>query len=342
MTYLRNCWYMAAWSAELGEAGLARKFLDEAVLMLRDGEGRATALFDRCPHRFAPLSAGKVQDGVATCRYHGLAFDGTGTCVRNPHGPATRSLAVRTFPVIEAHRALWIWMGEPARVDPAALCDLSFLTRVPDTAFNRGYLHGQANYQLYVDNILDLSHTDFLHPDTLGGGSITRTRGKVESRSDGSVVVRWDCPDDVPGPLVRSKLPPSVERADSWTYVEWSAPAIMSLENGAVAAGTPRDRPGLSRNVHVMTPETVTTTYYFFASTRNYALDDAALNAEIGRVRREIFATEDKPMIAAQQTRIGTADFGALGPALLRTDEAAVTVRRRLDAMIAAEQQAAA
>jgi vanillate O-demethylase monooxygenase subunit len=198
MTYLRNCWYMAAWSDEVGDKGLARTLLDQPVFLFRDGEGTPKALFDRCPHRFAPLSIGDVAQGVVTCRYHGLAFDGTGGCVRNPHGPVTRALATTAFPVIEAHRAIWIWMGDPALADPAALRDLSFLSQAPDTAFNKGYIAATGHYQLFIDNILDLSHTDYLHPDTLGGGSITRTRAKVEQREDGIIAIHWDSYDDIP------------------------------------------------------------------------------------------------------------------------------------------------
>lgn len=341
MTYLRNSWYMAAWSDEVGTGGLARTLLEQPVFLFRDGSGTVKALLDRCPHRFAPLSIGDVADGVVTCRYHGLAFDGSGHCVHNPHGPITKALATRSFPVAEAHRALWIWMGDPECADPASIRDLSFLSAAPDTAFNKGYVLGGGHYQLFVDNILDLSHTDYLHPDTLGGGSITRTRAKVDQREDGIIAIHWDSYDDVPPPLVRQKMPEGVERADSWTHVEWSAPAVMKLINGAVPAGSPREGAGNSINVHIMTPETPTTTHYFFASTRDYALDDADLNEKIRQIRAHIFSTEDEPMIAAQQSRIGEADFWDLKPALLRIDEGAVTVRRRLDAMIAAERDAA-
>lgn len=341
MSYLRNCWYVAAWPEDVGPQGLARTLLETPVFLMRDAGGTAHALLDRCPHRFAPLSAGVVTGGEVTCRYHGLAFAGDGRCVRNPHGPVLAALTVPSFPLVERHRALWIWLGDAALADPALIPDLAFLGDAPDTAFNNGYLHGAAHYQLYVDNILDLSHTDYLHPDTLGGGSITRTRGKVEQLASGAISIKWDCPDDEPPPLVRSKLPPGVTRADSWTHVEWHAPAVMKLVNGAVPTGAPRDGPGISTNVHIMTPEGPRSTHYFFASTRNYAVDDAELNETIGVTRARIFATEDEPMIAAQQARIGDAEFWSLKPALLRIDEGAVTVRRRLDALIAAEQSAA-
>lgn len=342
MIYLRNAWYLAAWADEVGEAPLARTLLDEPVVLFRDADGSPKALLDRCPHRFAPLSMGRIVDGTITCAYHGLRFSGDGACVLNPHGPVIRSLGARSFPATEVHRAVWIWMGDPALADPSAIRDLSFLADAPDTAFNKGYIRGSGHYQLFVDNILDLSHTDYLHPDTLGGGSITRTPAEVEEREDGVIAVHWRPRNEVPVPLMAGRLPPGVDRVDSWTEVEWSAPGIMSLVSGAVPAGTDRRNGGNSINVHIMTPETARTTHYFFASTRDFALDDAELNERTRVVRAQIFATEDEPMIAAQQERMGDADFWALRPALLRIDKAAVMVRRRMDALIAAEATAAA
>ncbi len=218
---------------------------------------------------------------------------------------------------------------------------LDFLAAAPDTAFNKGYIRGTGHYQLFVDNILDLSHTDFLHPDTLGGGSITRTPGEVEERPDGIIAMSWRPMNEVPIPLALGRLPPGVDRVDIWTEVEWSAPGVIKLVAGAVPTGAPREQGGNSINVHIFTPETASTSHYFFASTRDFRLDDAALNEETRRTRQHIFETEDEPMIAAQQERIGDADFWSLRPALLKIDKGAVLVRRRMDALIAAETEAA-
>lgn len=339
MSYLRNTWYMAAWADEIANGQLvARTLLDQPLVLFRDADGSPRALFDRCPHRFAPLSKGNLAQGVVTCGYHGLGFDGSGACVANPHGAVSRALSVRAYPVAEAHRAVWIWMGDPVLADPNLIRELGFLDAAPETSFNKGYVSGRGNYQLYVDNILDLSHADYLHPNTLGGGSITRTRAKVEERDDGIIAIQWHVFDDGPTPLIARWLPDGVERVDAWTEVEWSAPAVMKLVNGAVPTGAPRGSGDIDvENVHIMTPESESKTHYFFASTRGFATEDAELNENIRRTRAEIFATEDEPMIAAQQERLGDADFWSLKPALIRIDEGAVRVRRRMEAMIAAE-----
>jgi vanillate O-demethylase monooxygenase subunit len=335
--YLRNVWYMAAWADEvdIGKP-LARTFLDQPVLLFRTAAGEIRALLDRCPHRFAPLSLGAVSGDRITCLYHGLQFDGSGACVENPHGPITAGLKVRAYPVVEAYRAIWIWTGDPAEADPAKLRDLSFLAEAPETAFNSGYLRGQGHYQLFVDNILDLSHTDFLHPTTLGGGSITRTPAEVEQRADGIISLSWHPRNEVPTPVLSRRLPEGT-RVDAWTEVEWSAPGIMTMSTGAVPTGTRREDGETSLNVHIMTPETSSTTHYFFASTRDFMLENVEFNEQVRKSRLAIFSTEDAPMIAGQQARMANADFWSLKPNLLSVDKGAVLARRRMEAMIAAE-----
>jgi len=115
-TYLHNAWYVAAWADELADGKvLGRTFLNEPVVLYRQGDGTVVALDERCPHRFAPLSMGQVLDGNRIqCPYHGLEFDGTGACVLNPHGNKRISprLRVKSYPVIEKHNAIWIWMGD--------------------------------------------------------------------------------------------------------------------------------------------------------------------------------------------------------------------------------------
>ncbi|WCM25016.1 aromatic ring-hydroxylating dioxygenase subunit alpha [Sphingomonas sp. QA11] len=338
MTYLRNAWYMAGWMDEVTvEHGLARTLLDEPVYIYRDVAGEAHALLDRCPHRFAPLSMGRRDGDVVVCAYHGLGFGGAGRCVRNPHGPVTRSLDVRSYPVAEAHRILWIWMGDPALADPMSIMDLSFLSSATEASFNNGYINGHGHYQLFVDNILDLSHTDYLHPDTLGGGAISRTRAKVMQRDDGVISIYWHVVDDVPTPLFRQFLPEKTDRVDSWTEVDWTAPGVMKLVSGAVETGGSRAGALNVENVHIFTPNTSVSTHYFFASTRNFGVDNVTLNESIRTARARIFSSEDEPMIAAQQQRMGDRDFWSLRPALLRTDEGAVKVRRRMDELIARE-----
>ena len=86
-----------------------------------------------------------------------------------------------------------------------------------------------------------------------------------------------------------------------------------------------------------MTPETSCTTHYFYANARTFKLDDAAFNEELSAFLYGIFSGDDKPMLEAQQSRMGDRDFWDLKPALLSIDSGAVAARRRLEKMIAQE-----
>jgi phenylpropionate dioxygenase-like ring-hydroxylating dioxygenase large terminal subunit len=146
-TYLRNAWYVAAWSETVGDGGvLGLTILKEPVVLYRQSNGEVAALADRCAHRFAPLSMGHIVGGNRIqCPYHGLEYDKTGACVLNPHGnknipPRAR---VKSYPVTEKHKAIWIWMGDqPA--DPSKIPDFSVMETTsssratPATASRRG------------------------------------------------------------------------------------------------------------------------------------------------------------------------------------------------------------
>jgi vanillate O-demethylase monooxygenase subunit len=336
--FLRNAWYMVGWSSDLAGPGtsLARIVLGDPIVVFRSDHGSVGALLDRCPHRFAPLSKGAIRGASLVCGYHGLAFGGDGRCTANPHGRVTRQMAVRAYPVREAYLAIWIWMGDPAEAGECVLPDLAFIDAAPQSAFSSGYLHARAHYQLLVDNILDLSHADYLHPDTLGGGSFTRAKTMVEDRADG-LSLTWTCENEEPLPITRATMS-AADRVDMWTQVRWYPAGIMSLRNGTVPTGSSRDGAREMFNLHIMTPETEQSSHYFFAASRNFDLDDTELNDRIAAMRNRIFLSEDEPMIAAQQERLAGHDFWEMKPLLLRTDEGAVRVRRKLEAMIAKEQ----
>jgi vanillate O-demethylase monooxygenase subunit len=336
--WLRNIWYQAGWSDELvAGTPLVRTILGEPILFWRDPSGAVAALFDRCPHRFAPLSAGRIAGEAVTCGYHGLGFDRGGACVHNPHGPITSRMRVRAYPVAERHTALWIWMGDAADADEALIPNLCFIDDTPEAGRIVGYMPTKANYQLLADNILDLSHADYLHPTTLGG---IMTGSKAHSREEGdTVIAEWLSEGCDPPPAFKAMVPEGP--ADIWTEVVWSPPALMVLGTAAKPAGVPRTPDDEAYTLHNMVPETATSTHYFFCSTRRFMIEDAGFSAFLRNALTQAFQGEDKPMLERQQARIGDQDFWSLDPILLPIDAGAVRARRKLDRLIAREQAAA-
>ena len=80
MLKLADAWFIACASDTLIGRPLAFTLQDVPMVLFRDGSGGAAALLDRCPHRNAPLSLGRVVNGELQCGYHGWRFDGSGQC----------------------------------------------------------------------------------------------------------------------------------------------------------------------------------------------------------------------------------------------------------------------
>ena len=114
--FVRNAWYIAAWSDEVVERPLGRRILGEPVVLFRDSAGAIAVLQDRCCHRGAPLSLGDVVPRGIQCGYHGLVFDSAGQCVLVPGDhkvpPGAR---VRAYPAVEQDAFVWVWMGDPEK-----------------------------------------------------------------------------------------------------------------------------------------------------------------------------------------------------------------------------------
>ena len=124
--FLYDTWYFAALSSDLKPAKLARyELLGEPVLLSRDRAGRAYALRDVCPHRAAPLSAGKLTaeaDGreVVACPYHGWRFGTDGACTAVPSMVADQTMdvskiRVRRYPTAESQGMVWVWISSDPR-----------------------------------------------------------------------------------------------------------------------------------------------------------------------------------------------------------------------------------
>lgn len=338
MSYLMNCWYVAAWDNELSSSKpFARTLLDERVVLFRDENEKPVALTDRCPHRFAPLSMGTLCNGALQCAYHGLQFDGEGKCVHNPHGDGSipKAAVVRSFPVVERDSLIWIWMGEPNEADKSKIPSFPF--QHPDEWYvGKGYLYARANYLLETDNIMDLSHIQYLHPTTLGSGSVSEGQTTVEQ--DGNTVwsKRFVGGELMPDFLYDIISMPRGTRADRWMDVRWDPPGVMWLQVDIGVAGRPREDSIKNPLAHLFTPETEATTHYWFSTCFPKSLGESAAQWSQTNVEgvKQPFEFEDLPMLEAQQKSMRDNDFWSLKPVLLSGDAAAVRARRVMRKLI--------
>ena len=171
---LREQWWVAGTSAELGRRPVARTILGVPLVLFR-AESKAAALLDRCPHRNAPLSAGRIVDGLIECSYHGWAFDGGGKCRRNPGMPGAcehRHQHAAAVGVAERDGLVWVRLGEGERDLPprrhVAPDDRRFDTILWPATADCALIDG-------LENLLDACHPHFAHAGLVRRAAKRRT-----------------------------------------------------------------------------------------------------------------------------------------------------------------------
>lgn len=342
--FLRNAWYPALWDEELAVGALKPiTILSQPLVFFRKEDGAPAALLDRCSHRFAPLSMGKILPGDRVqCPYHGLEFGASGVCVHNPHGKGEISAAnkVLSFPVVEKHRLLWIWMG-PQPADESQIPDFSVLDTDAEFAIMKlDRIMVKANYELVTDNLLDLSHTSYLHDGILGNAAMVDSEISIKPDGDGLVVGRSSSNTPIPG--LFAPLFPGHANVDKWNTIRWSAPANMLLRSGVCEHGSDPESGTGYYGIHLLTPETETTTHYLFTAVRWNILTDAEANRTIRdtltKTRRFAFEDQDAPVIEAQQARLEAAG-GAISPVMLAIDAGPARYKRVLQRRLEEEKQ---
>jgi phenylpropionate dioxygenase-like ring-hydroxylating dioxygenase large terminal subunit len=340
--YLKNAWYVAAWSNEIGEALAERTILDTSILLYRKENGDPVAIGNLCPHRFAPLHMGRRIGDTVQCNYHGMVFGETGHCVLNPHrgGVISPAMKVAAYPLIERNGAIWIWMGEAEAADPALLPDFDCYS-APGFTTIRGMMDVAANYELIADNLLDLTHAEFLHDGALSSEAITIS--KLETMESGSTIWanRW-CPNGEAAP-VWSQIQERVmgvdpaKPIDHWLYMRWDAPGHLLLDVGITEPGNRREQGAWVFTGHHLTPVSPTRTFYYWTVVRNHGVNDPEIEAFWQGSIDYAFAVQDKPMIEAQQRMIGDRHVEDMNPVAIPADLAGAKARRMLARLRTAE-----
>lgn len=341
--FLRNAWYVAAWAHELTDRPLARRILDEPVVLFRSESGAAAALRDRCPHRHLPLSMGKVAGETIECGYHGMQFGSNGICVAIPsQSLVPPSARVRAYPVREKFGWVWIWTGEPDAADEALIPDFGKLADPTYAAVGKTN-HVKASYRLLIDNLLDLSHVGFVHTSTIGNAEFGQKGSLTSRRTERGVEVMRLVPDVPPPPTyVKSGVLPAGKNIDRWQRIDYLAPSSVQIHVSGAEAGTGglegQYDHGLNMWVlNAITPETANSSLYFWASVRRHAIGDAEVDALFLDQVSEAFA-EDQQVLEGQQAVLDIeGDSWSLA---LRQDQGSIEARRVLDKLIAAENAA--
>jgi vanillate O-demethylase monooxygenase subunit len=183
VSFVRNRWYIAAFSEEIGDTPFERTILDTPIAFYRTANGQAVAMYGLCPHRYYPLALGKVDGDALVCGYHGFTFASNGKCIRIPAQGTGAGFSQPTYPLVERGRLTWIWLGDRSAADPSIIppyedfgLDQPGWTTCANTRFT---IKGRS--QLLVDNLMDLTHLPFIH-NIPGGDALLHARFESEDR----------------------------------------------------------------------------------------------------------------------------------------------------------------
>lgn len=340
--FIRNCWYVVAWDHEIpADTLFSRTVIGDPLLLHRTAAGEVVALEDRCCHRLAPLSKGRKEGDCVRCGYHGLLFDAEGRCIEVPGLDTVPPKArVRRYPVVVKNRWVFVWMGDPAKADPAELPE-NFSCDHPDWHHQPGYLHYDTNYLLIADNLLDFSHLSYVHEKTLGGTpAIAQSRPTIERVPRGLRVSRHV--PDVPPPPFYTRMRSFDSNIDRYFIYDFLLPSTLLMSSGGRPTGsTASDGPDTVRlhSCQTLTPETEQSTHYFFQQSVPTDQGGASLAGNVYASLVQAFE-EDRAMITAQARTIAMNPGAPMLP--LAMDAALVQFRRIVDEALRAEGQGAA
>jgi phenylpropionate dioxygenase-like ring-hydroxylating dioxygenase large terminal subunit len=309
--FVRNCWYVAGWDAELPAEGMVvLTIINEPILLYRTSRGDIVALEDRCCHRQAPLSLGRREGDDIRCMYHGLKFDRSGRCVEIPGQTTIPPRArVKRYAVTARHSWIWVWMGDESTADEALIPPAVGLED-PAYSLRWGRLDYQANHLLIHDNLCDFSHIAYVHENSFGGGDdqIAKTRPRITTLARGIRVERWSL--NAPG-RDSFGVPAGLDR---WLRYDYLVPGVLLMrsENHPVGTaarfdnGEPKSEPVHANfTSQAVTALTADTSRYFFSW--GPRASEAAANPELPNIMLELASRafeEDRRIIEAQQRNL--------------------------------------
>lgn len=327
--YPLNCWWVAAFADEVGRAPLARWLLDTPVLLYRTEAGEVVALEDRCPHRQAPLSSGKLRGDVVECGYHGFQFGRDGRCVRVPSMTSPPPIRIEAYPVKEIGPLVWIYLGDRDCIDNVPPPPgIDWMTD-PGFAIRKGLMPIAANYLLLKENVLDLTHLGYVHAASFQVTDwVNPPRVTVEGDT---VAYRQE--------FIRSPLAPGyaislgLEPGTPWNRLgigKLLSPAAH--ESGTIFFDP--DKPDVPNGrtffAHLTTPVDAENMHYFFVVGRDYGREDATMDM-LAQILVQGFKEDEEILEKVQGMISRRPRRGSAGERSVKADAAAVEARRIID-----------
>ena len=337
--FLKNTWYVAALSRDIGDKLVARIILAEKIVLYRTSNKTIVALEDACPHRKLPLSKGRKIGDHIECGYHGMQFDCSGACVLAPTQEIVPRVKIKTYPVVEKWGLVWIWMGDVDAADASKIIEINNYHNPSWGITNGGMMEINSNYLWLTDNLLDPSHVAWVHRSSFSAPGTDDTPLQTEVFEDGVVASRWIF--NQPPPPFYADVVKFSGHCDRLQHYKVRLPSICINRSIFTPAGTGGedhnldDKAYLMISYNFMTPIDNDRTNYYWFQHYNTDVDDETIANRLNEGAKMAF-NEDREILEAVH-------IGMTGKTTrninLGIDAASLRYRQLLDKAISNEQQ---
>ncbi|MEE2745863.1 MAG: aromatic ring-hydroxylating dioxygenase subunit alpha [Pseudomonadota bacterium] len=296
--FLRNYWYVGATSDELHNSPIGKTLLNEPVVFFRGKNGIAGALVDSCAHRLTPLSKGRIEGNTLECGYHGWAYNNLGKCVHLPGVENPKNIKIKSYPIQEKWGWVFIWMGNPSLASKTSLPDFHVMSETKWVG-DGSMLKVNANCDLIRDNLLDLTHAKYTHRQTLATDEIDKVP-VLAKKLKGKVTVERVMKDIRPSPFFSRTVgyKANIIHRQKTEFTP-ACNIVIRLRGNSMPNSSENLKNGF-RVINAMTPETDTSTLYYWWLGRDFDQGNTKLTQWMKDGNARTFL-EDKTILEAQQ-----------------------------------------
>ena len=296
---IRNCWYVLDWSHDVKSKLKNRMVLNQDLVYFRTKSGEVTALQNRCAHRCFPLHKSTLHaNDTIQCGYHGLTYNVDGECVQIPSAININPsfISIQKYIIVERKPMIWIWTGDPEKADEDLIPDYDWIND-DQWGYGSGFYHVKGNYLAIHENLMDITHFQYLHGAALGTPKHAEAQIKVTVK--GNTVNNYRLNEGEPVPELHKEASglgnvPITRHAHSTFVTPGFHNAIALFED---KEGTNNGRVEYSpRILHFITPETQYTSLYWWMFARDFSVPDKNLDDWYTKVTGKAFE-EDKDAI---------------------------------------------
>ncbi|MDC1174328.1 aromatic ring-hydroxylating dioxygenase subunit alpha [Bacteriovoracaceae bacterium] len=210
--HLINNWYIACLESDLRGGPIQRTLYDQKIVLFKNKKDqKVSAFIDRCLHRMAKLSEGRVENNCLVCPYHSWHYDENGEVTKVPsEGPTglKGKRKIKSFPCEVKDGVVWLWMGAD---EPSSSPTWDF-PYYGEKGWIHYYMVTDFNNEVtnLAENFMDVPHTVSVHKGWFRNESLKKVP-MTTATSEGSVLVSYHQPDDNIGVLIRPILNPKNE-----------------------------------------------------------------------------------------------------------------------------------